>query len=57
MTEQTKYQVKSRFKEGDEVVVITGKSKGETGKINKINFKSGTVRLPVNEAKTQDLAL
>ena len=52
MTEQTKYQVKSRLKEGDEVVVLTGKSKGETGKIAKINFKSGTVEVAgVNVAK------
>ena len=51
MTEQTKYQVR-RLKEGDEVVVLTGKSKGETGKITKINFKSGTVEVAgVNVAK------
>ena len=45
-------QFKTRLKEGDEVVVLTGKSKGETGKITKINFKSGTVEVAgVNVAK------
>lgn len=45
-------QVKTRLKEGDEVVVLTGKSKGETGKIAKINFKNGTVAVAgVNVAK------
>ena len=52
MAEKTKYQVKSRLKVGDEVVVLTGKSKGETGKIAKIDFKNDRVEVAgVNLAK------
>lgn len=43
MKQRTKYQVKCRFKKGDEVIVMTGKSKGETGKIDHIDFKNGRV--------------
>ena len=43
MAENSKYQVKCKLLKGDEVVVLTGKSKGETGKIDKVDRKSGKV--------------
>lgn len=43
MSEQTKYQVKCKLVKGDEVVVLTGKSKGETGKIDRVDLKKGKV--------------
>lgn len=43
MKEQTKYQVKCRLKKGDEVVVLTGKDKGESGKISRVDRKVGRV--------------
>lgn len=42
-TVKTKYQEKFRLKKGDEVVVLTGKSKGGTGKIDKVDFKKNAV--------------
>ncbi|SMF20802.1 50S ribosomal protein L24 [Pseudobacteriovorax antillogorgiicola] len=52
MAEQTKYQVKCKLVKGDEVVVLTGKSKGETGKIDRVSRKSGKVYVGgVNLAK------
>lgn len=39
MAQKTKYQEKIRLKKGDEVVVLTGKSRGETGKIDKVDAK------------------
>ncbi|MFW7377694.1 MAG: 50S ribosomal protein L24 [Oligoflexus sp.] len=39
MAEKTKYQEKIRLKKGDEVVVLTGKSRGETGKIDRVDAK------------------
>jgi large subunit ribosomal protein L24 len=39
MQQATKYQVKSRLKKGDQVVIIAGSHKGETGKIDKIDRK------------------
>lgn len=39
MAEKTKYQEKIRLKKGDDVVVLTGKSKGETGKIDRVDAK------------------
>jgi len=38
-TQPTKYQVKMKLKKGDEVVVISGKNRGETGAIQKIDKK------------------
>lgn len=43
MAELTKHQVKCKLIKGDEVVVLTGKSKGETGKIDRVDRKSGKV--------------
>lgn len=39
MAQKTKYQEKIRLKKGDEVVVLTGKSRGESGKIDRIDAK------------------
>lgn len=38
MKQKSKYQKKCRLKSGDEVIVTTGKCKGETGKIDRIDF-------------------
>ncbi|NRA63498.1 MAG: 50S ribosomal protein L24 [Pseudobacteriovorax sp.] len=43
MAELTKYEVKCKLKKDDEVIVLTGKSKGETGKISRVDRKSGKV--------------
>jgi large subunit ribosomal protein L24 len=43
MKTETKYEVKCRLKKGDEVIVLTGKSKGETGKVDRIDKKAGRV--------------
>lgn len=42
-TLKTKYQEKFRLKKGDEVIVLTGKSKGKTGKIDRVDFKKNAV--------------
>lgn len=42
-TNKTKYQEKFRLKKGDEVIVLTGKSKGGVGKIDKVDFKRNAV--------------
>ncbi len=42
-TTKTKYEEKFRLKKGDEVVVLTGKSKGGVGKIDKVDFKRNAV--------------
>ena len=48
----TKYQIKFRLKKGDDVVVISGKDKGETGKIETIDKKKDRVFVTgVNVAK------
>lgn len=39
----TKYQVKSRLKKGDEVIVTAGKCKGESGKIQNVDRKHGKI--------------
>lgn len=39
MKQPTKYEVKSRLKKGDEVVVIAGSHKGEKGKIDRVDLK------------------
>lgn len=52
MANLTKYQVKVRLKKGDEVVVLTGRAKGQTGKIDRIERKKDRVYLVgVNLAK------
>ena len=43
MAEQTKYEVKCKLRKDDEVVVLIGKSKGETGKISRVDRKKGKV--------------
>jgi large subunit ribosomal protein L24 len=35
--------VKQKLKKGDEVVVLTGRSKGQTGKVDQVVVKSGKV--------------
>ena len=52
MKEKTKYQVKCRLKTGDEVVVLSGKNKGDSGKINRIDRKHDRVYVEgINIAK------
>ena len=43
MSELTKYQVKCKLIKDDEVVVLTGKSKGQTGKVTRVDRKAGKV--------------
>ena len=43
MAEKTKYQDAIRLLKGDEVVVTVGKSKGETGKIESVDYKKQRV--------------
>jgi large subunit ribosomal protein L24 len=45
MTQITKYQAKCKLKKGDEVIVISGRSRGKTGKIDRIDFKRDAVFL------------
>ncbi len=45
MRELSKYQTKCKLKKGDEVVVLSGKNKGETGKIDRIDRKHHRVYL------------
>lgn len=40
-----KHEFKSKLRKGDEVIVLTGKSKGETAKIESIDKKTGRVIL------------
>ena len=40
MKEKSKYQVKCRLKSGDDVIVLAGKNRGETGKISRIDRKT-----------------
>lgn len=40
MAEKSKYQEKIRLKKGDEVVVLTGKDRGQTGKIDRVDPKA-----------------
>jgi large subunit ribosomal protein L24 len=42
-TPKTKYQKKFKLKKGDEVKVLAGRSKGETGKIERVDFKKDRV--------------
>jgi large subunit ribosomal protein L24 len=47
-----KYKVKFKVKKGDEVLVITGKNKGESGKIESVDRKRSRVYVTgVNIAK------
>ena len=43
-----KHSFKSKLRKGDDVVVLTGRSKGETGKIESIDKKTGRVYLEGN---------
>ncbi len=43
MQQRTKYQEKCRLKKGDEVMVMVGKSKGETGKVDRVERKTNRV--------------
>lgn len=45
MKSLSKYQTKCRLRKGDKVIVLSGRSKGETGTIDKINKKSEKVFL------------
>ena len=45
MTQTTKYQAKCKLKKGDEVIVISGRSRGKTGKIDRIDRKTDSVFL------------
>ncbi len=40
-----KHEFKSKLRKGDEVIVLTGKSKGETAKIDSIDKKTGRLIL------------
>ena len=41
--EKTRYEKKSKIKKGDEVVILTGKSRGEKGKIDRVDAKKDRV--------------
>lgn len=43
MRQKLKSEAKCRLKKGDEVIVTTGKSRGETGKIDRVDYKAGRV--------------
>lgn len=43
--QKNKQQVKCKFKKGDEVVVLSGRSKGKTGKIDRVDRKHDRVYL------------
>lgn len=43
MNDTSKYQVKCKLRKGDEVIVITGSSKGQSGKIDKVDRKKSRV--------------
>jgi len=43
MKEPSKYQVKCRLKKGDEVIVLSGKCRGETGTIERVVRKKDRV--------------
>ncbi len=42
---QSKYQTKCKLKKGDKVIVLSGRSKGETGTIDKVDRKTEKVFL------------
>ena len=47
-----KYDVKCKLRKGDEVVVLTGKNKGKTGKIDRVDRKHDRIYLAgVNTVK------
>lgn len=43
MQAKTKYQDKCRLHKGDEVVVTTGKNKGRTGKVDRVDRKTNRI--------------
>jgi len=43
MKEKTKYQTKCRLKKGDEVIITTGRDKGQSGKIDKVDLKKDRI--------------
>jgi len=52
MSEISKYDVKCKLRKGDEVVVLTGKNKGKTAKIDRVDRKHDRVFLAgVNTVK------
>ena len=52
MKRATKHTTTCRIRTGDEVIVTAGKSKGETGKVDSIDFKSQRIFVSgVNIAK------
>ena len=40
MAENSKYQEKIKLKKGDEVIVLAGKDRGQTGKIDRVDPKA-----------------
>lgn len=52
MIERTRYQTKCKLRKGDEVVVLTGRERGKTGKLDRVDRKTGRVFVAgVNIAK------
>jgi large subunit ribosomal protein L24 len=43
MIEATKYEKKCKLKKGDDVIVLSGRSKGATGKIDRVDLKHDRV--------------
>ena len=43
MSDTSRYKLKSKLRKGDEVIVLTGRSKGKTGKIESINPNASSV--------------
>ncbi len=43
MIEATKYEKKCKLKKGDEVVVLSGRSKGASGKIDRVDMKNDRI--------------
>jgi large subunit ribosomal protein L24 len=43
MIAKTKYEKKCRLKKGDEVIVLAGKCRGDTGKIDRIDRKKDRI--------------
>jgi large subunit ribosomal protein L24 len=43
MLEKSKYEKKFKIRKGDQVMILTGKSRGEKGKVDRIDTKSSRV--------------